>query len=298
MGAKPKRSSQWGKSTIVHILTNPVYLGKIQYKDRATIKKPVNGKLVRIKNDNPEVHFKEGLHEALIDIDTWNKVQDIRKNNLNNRTKVDYSLKNPLSSIIKCGICGYSMHRITAKSRSDIRLYCKHCRKNIGSNIDFVEDKLIEALKNLLNDYKIKIIDKDETDINLLLETNQNQQIKLDNDLNQLNIQLNNLYDLLEQGVYTKELFLERLDILKNKIEEINNEKNSLKEEYNNIIKSKNNKEILIPKIEKVIDTYDTTNNFEFKNKLLKSVLQKVEYTKINPVDKYDFKLKLYPKLR
>ena len=34
------------------------------------------------------------------------------------------------------------------------------------------------------------------------------------------------------------------------------------------------------------------------KNELLKSVLEKVEYTKITPKDKDDFKLKLFPKIQ
>lgn len=64
-----------------------------------------------------------------------------------------------------------------------------------------------------------------------------------------------------------------------------------------NILKSKNNKEILVPKIENVIDSYYETDNIELKNRLLKSVLEKVTYTKINPKSKDDFKLTLYPKI-
>ena len=57
------------------------------------------------------------------------------------------------------------------------------------------------------------------------------------------------------------------------------------------------NKQILIPKIEKVIEQYYQTDNIDLKNKLLKSVLQRVDYIKVNPKNKDDFKLKLFPKL-
>ena len=297
MGIKPKRSSEWGKSSITHILTNPVYIGKIRYVDKATIKKVVNGKIVRAKNDNPEIHFLDGIHEPIINMQIWNKVQDIRNNNLSNRAKVDYTIKNPLSSILKCGICGKTMQRVTYSSRNDIRICCKHCKENIGSNIYYVEEKLIDSLKLLLNDYKIKLISKDNSDIELMLNTNKNNKIELQNELNKISLQLNNLYDLLEQGIYSKEIFTERLNILNSKSSELNKEIQILELEYKKLSDSKNNKEILIPKIESVIESYYDTDNAELKNKLLKSVLKKVEYKKINPKNKDDFQLKLFTKL-
>ena len=109
--------------------------------------------------------------------------------------------------------------------------------------------------------------------------------------------QLNKTYDLLEQDVYTKEIFLERSNYLKQQIADIKEHIRKIENENECIIERKNNKEILIPKIEKVIDTYYETENTELKNKLLKSILEKVEYLKINPKNKDDFKLKLYPKI-
>lgn len=297
MGVKPKRSSEWGKSTITHILTNPVYIGKIKYADKSTVKKVVNGKVVRVKNDNPDIHFLDGIHEPIISTHVWDKVQNIRHNNLSSHTKIDYTIKNAMSSILKCGICGRAMKRVTYSSRNDARICCRHCKENIGSNINYVEEKLMDSLKLLLNDYKIKLISRDNSDIELMLNTNKNNKIELQNELNKISLQLNNLYDLLEQGIYSKEVFAERLNILNTKSSEINKEIQILESEYKKLSNTKNNKEILVPKIENVILSYYETNDIELKNKLLKSVLQKVEYIKINPKNKDDFQLKLFPKL-
>lgn len=38
LGYKPRRGNSFAKSTITNILTNPVYIGKIKYTDKATIK--------------------------------------------------------------------------------------------------------------------------------------------------------------------------------------------------------------------------------------------------------------------
>jgi len=298
LGFKPHRSNKFTKSSISHILTNPVYIGKIKYTDKATIKKVVNGNILRVKNENKNVIYVDGLHEPLIDLNMWNKVQNIRNNNLISRTKIDYTLKNPMASILKCGICGKSLSRITYSNRNDVRICCRHCKDNVGSNIDFVEEKLLEALKSLLEDYKIKLLNNDNSDVETLLKINENSILTYKSELEKMKLQLNSTYDLLEQGIYSKDIFIERSNLLKQQIKDISNNIKKLETERSDIIARKNNKELLIPKIEMVIDSYYETNDIKMKNELLKSVLQKVEYKKITPINKDDFKLKLFPKIQ
>lgn len=298
LGFKPHRGIEFRKSTLAHILTNPVYIGKIKYTDKATVKKVVNGNIVRVKNENKNIIYVDGLHEPLIDLDTWNKVQNIRNNNLINRTKVDYTLKNPMASILKCGLCGKTLSRITYSNRNDVRICCRKCKKNIGSNIDYVEDKLLQSLKLLLTDYKIKLLNNDNSDIDILLKINKESILNCESELEKLKFQLNKAYDLLEQEVYTKDIFNERSNLLKQQINESESNIKKLETEKISISKKKNNKEILIPKIEKVIDCYNKTNDIKEKNELLKSILEKVEYIKVNPKNKDDFNLKLFPKIQ
>lgn len=298
LGFKPRRSNKFTKSSISHILTNPVYIGKIKYTDKATVKKVLDGNVIRVKNDNKNIIYVDGLHDPIIDIDTWNKVQNIRNNNLIARTKVDYTLKNPMASILKCGFCNRALSRITYSNRNDVRLYCRHCKNNIGSNIDIVEEKLLQSLKLLLKDYKLKLLDNDNRDIENLLKINDNSILNYNTELEKLRLQLNKTYDLLEQGIYTKEVFIERSNFLNQYIQEINDNITSLEREKKKFLTRKNNKEILIPKIEKVIESYYETDNIQIKNELLKSVLEKIEYKKITPLNKDDFKLKLFPKIQ
>ena len=297
LGFKPRRGTFFAKSTLAHILTNPVYIGKIKYTDRATTKKVVDGKILRVRNENKNIIYVDGLHEPIIDLNTWNLVQNIRKNNLIDKTKVNTTLKNPMSSILKCGLCGRTLERVTYSNRNDVRILCRRCKENVGSNIEIVEEKLILSLQILLDKYKIELINNDNSDIDELLTINQQS---IDNYLIELEKnkkQLNKTYDLLEQEIYTKEIFVERSNTLKAQIKEINSNIEILKEEKKKILKRKNNKEILVPKIENVIDSYYQTDNIELKNKLLKSVLEKVTYSKVDPQSKDDFKLTLYPKI-
>ena len=293
----PIKSKYWNPSTIRSILSNPVYIGKIKYTDKKTIKKVVNGNLIRIKSDRAETILIDGLHDSIIDIDTWNKAQYIRKNMLVSSNKVDTEIKNPMAGIIKCAICGRSLERVSDTRRHDVRLHCRICKENVGSKIEIVEDKLFNSLKLLLNDYKLKLINNDTSDIELLLNINTNSISTLESEIEKTHTQLNNTYDLLEQGIYTKEVFIERSNLLKLKINDLNMQHDELLSEKKKIENNKSRKEILIPKIENVIDTYYETNNILYKNKLLKSVLQKVEYSKVNPSSPDDFQLILYPKL-
>lgn len=289
-----------GDIVIVHS-QNDIESGQIGIvllnNDEATTKKVVNGNIIRVKNPNNNLITVDGMHEPIISLDLWNKVQSVRKSNLINKERVDYSLKNPMSNIVKCGICGRAMQRITYVGRNDVRLCCRRCKENVGSNINFVEDKLLQSLTALLKEYKIKLLKNDNSDNDLLLKANEQSINKNLSELEKANLQLNNLYDLLEQGIYTKELFLQRMQLAKDKISSLQDTINELNEEKEKILNAKNNKEIIIPKIENVIDTYYETDDIELKNKLLKSVLYKVDYLKINPKDKDDFKLILYPKL-
>ena len=297
MGIVPRRSNTWGKSTIGHILTNPVYIGKIKYTDKATIKKVVNGEVIRVKNENAKIIYVDGLHKPIIDNKIFNKVQEIKKNNLSSRVKVDYSIKNPMASILRCGICGRTMHRITYNTRNDVRICCKNCHKNVGTNIKYVEDKLIKSLELLLHNYKLQLSEENNSNTQLQLEINLQSQENINHEIIKINSQINKTYDLLEQGIYDKNIFFERMNTLKSKLDELDTHLKNLLLEKEKIEKETNNKKFIVPKIENVINTYYSTDDINLKNKLLKSVLQKVEYTKVNPKDKDDFKLVLFPKL-
>ena len=296
LGYKPKRGEKFANSSISYILTNPIYIGKIKYEDKATTKRMIDGKIVRIKNPDKEVIYVDGIHKPIIDLDTWNKVQSIRKNNLTTRAKVDYTIKNPMASILKCAICGRAMSRNVDSRRNDIRICCRNCR-NIGTNIDIVEKKLLQALDLLLKDYKLKLVNNDNSDFENQLEINNIAVQNCKSELDKLSFQLNNTYDLLEQGIYSNEIFINRSTLLRKQINELNEKIKDLEKQRDKIISSQKNKEIIIPQIKKVLDTYYKTDSAKLKNQLLKSVLEKVEYLKENPKNPEDFTLKLYPKL-
>ena len=82
------------------MLSNPIYIGKIKHKDQ----------------------IYEGRHPAIIDMDTWNKVRAIMKENTINRGAITRKkTKAILMGFLKYGDCGC----VSAKSTPPIcRGYC------------------------------------------------------------------------------------------------------------------------------------------------------------------------------
>ena len=77
-------------------------------------------------------------------------------------------------------------------------------------------------------------------------------------------------------------------------------------EEYNSILQKnleiQNQKEIMIPKLENIIDLYYNLETAEDKNILLKSIISKVTYLKTEKAikknsDPTNFELHIYPKI-
>ena len=300
LGLKPpQQGKKWYKSTLQTILCNIVYAGKIQYIDKRNLKKrDPNGKIIYVKNPNPDIYIVNGLHDAIVPEEMYNKAQAIYKSHqlADTRTKDQFELKNPLTTIIKCKICGTSLKRFySEKSLSAIeRIGCKnHCVST--SHLADVEQKVFDSLKIILNEYKLDINKSTKNiEINGIINNIDNQIEQLKQELEKANLQKGKLYDFLEQGIYDKDTFFMRSQALATKIAEINTRINDLDEMKEKQIGFKNKQENLIPNIEKVIETYPLAT-IEQKNKLLKSCIEKIDYYKPAKKRKADFEITIYP---
>ncbi len=294
----PPKQEIWYKTTLQRILNNITYTGKIQYTDNKYLKRRNElGKVVYTKNPNPDIYIVDGLHEAIISEEIFNKAQSIYKSHQlsDTRTKEQFELKNPLSGLIKCQVCGATLKRKTNGNASYVGLRCsKH--HVASSHLDLVEKKVYESLQILLNNYEIDLKSSEtNNEIETLISNSEKQIHLLNEELQKTYSQKEKLYDFLEQEIYDKNTFLKRSQLLANKILDIKNkisELEALKSDYTTL---KTRKENYIPVVKKVIETYPHANIMQ-KNKLLKSCLKKIEYyKKTNSRNKDDFTIKLFP---
>lgn len=300
LNISPTYNDKWYPTSVSTILDKEVYIGKIKYYNNKYIKKVVNGNLVKVRNPNPEVIIVNGLHEPIITEEMWNKAQQVKREHLceSLRTKKGYEAKNAFARILVCKSCGKVLKRkVHAERENSIRLYCNYCDKNISSSYYIIEEKILLALKELLSEYKLTYKNTTVDDSLLLLENINKSIEKIENDIRTSEKQKSKLYDLLEQGIYDNNTFLNRSKNLAERLQELNLKLVELSNKKDYILNLKNKKENLIPKIQNVIDTYYETNDITSKNKLLRSVLEKITYYKEKGNKPDEFEIILYPKL-
>ncbi|WP_304944000.1 recombinase family protein [Vallitalea guaymasensis] len=302
----PVKSKIWVESSIRDILKNPVYIGKIRWNSRPTVKKIVDGKIVksRPRTKKDDWILVNGLHEPIIDNTTFELAQKRLSENSKAPIPSKYNIKNPLAGIAICGMCGRKMVRRSYTNSTPDYLICKisSCN-NISCELSVVEEKLIECLRTWLINYKldVKSFKHDKSNSNLQHEITEKSIKKLDEELMTLIKQSNTLHDLLEQGVYSVDKFLERSKIITDKISQVKITKNELLDVLNQNTVHNKNQVTLIPKIERILEIYGNLTNPAEKNELLKEVIDKVIYTKTvngrwhGKPD--DFNLVIYPKL-
>ena len=304
LGLKPRKTKRWSISSVKDILSNPVYIGKIRWGARKQVTNTINGKKVKSRPRNKDNIFEyDGIHEPLIDQETWNIVQNKRTKNTPAVTHNNI-IKNPLAGIVYCAKCGKPMQRkpYTSKSKEPILMCSNPNCDNISSKLKIVEDQIIEALKIWLKNYKIdfKKLNKMKKSSRILTDKDMLKQMA--NNLLKEKNRINRIYELYENGDYNKAEFNERLTSAKANIKEIKGQMESLKKKIEHQEISIEEKNTIIPETEKVIDLYKKLQTSEEKNELLKTVLKKVTYLKtekaINKTsDPTNFEIHIYPKL-
>ncbi len=302
MNLKPRISNEWTISSVKDILSNPTYIGKIVWNRRKQKKKTQNGHIIISRPRNNNYLIYNGLHEPIIDIKTWELVQRKRKQNTV-KIKHNHQIQNPLVGLVFCDKCGKPMQRRPyTKADKPATLMCPNSKcDNVSSKLYIVENKIIESLKiwleNYIVDYKVK--NNSNTDNDKLIEKSISTTKK---DLKKENAKLDKIYDFLENGIYSKDEFINRSKAIKDNIVNLESKLNKYNELLNKNTKVQNEKETMIPKLKNVIDLYNKLETAEDKNILLKSIIAKVKYLKTKKSIKKDsdptnFELHIYPKI-
>lgn len=288
----------WTYSTISNIITNPVYMGKIRRGWSKQIKSMENGvvkKSIKRAKKYGDYPVFDGMHPALISEEQFLLVQQIREKKAPAaKVKEEFDLKNAFAGLLYCSCCGKRIGRSTtsAKRNKRERVRCVNMRNchNKSADYELVEKEIISALNSWYEGYKVKIdtigYKDDIADCKMRLK-------KLEQEAKKINAQLDNAFNLVEQGVYTLEVFQQRRHKLTTNLEEIQEKQlqvENILQSYEESEASKNN---LIPQTEELLGSYGEMTIQE-RNDLLKAILEKIHYFK---GEDGKIEIDLYPKL-
>ena len=288
----PARKGEWGQTSVVNILTNEVYLGKIRWR-REPVKRVVkDGFLAKTRIINDDYDLYDGRHEPIITQEQWDRVKAAQSKRGHHSTHTTKELKNPFAGILFCGKCGAALKRnVPGKNQGTAPWYrcpTRSCDCRIVK-CHTVEEAIRDAMEDWLDKHIIQISleNKPEVDpVATALEAVQTQ-------LAGLRQQQDNLCGYLEKGVYTIDMFTKRNATLSKEIKKLQTSEAELIRKQETGSKEKQAAMDIIPTTQQILNNYDMLTIAE-KNRLWKLVLKK---TTVYRTPAGELSVHIYPRL-
>lgn len=275
----PNGKTEWTAIQVRQLLESERYIGILRFNTR---QKTADGK--RIPRPENEHIIVYDAHPAIIDIETWNRVQD----RMNNRegitnTKLDFD-PCELAGICVCKKCGHKFIRRAAvkqykKADGSISEYNNEflfCGTTGCTYVKYrkVEEDLLNTLK-YLGELDAKTLQK--TFEHMVVEepkqTKEDITKLVSSRKEELNRRMKFIYEKYEAGIYKDKEFVERRSEIEKEIAEI--EKVGIEETSQNT-ENKIKPEVIKNNITSVLEAYKKANRKEDKNKLLHLVYDHV----------------------
>lgn len=239
-GHKTKRNGEFAVSTVKEILQNPVYIGKIRYNVRQDWSKK------RRNNINANPILSDGIHEPIIDVETWNKVQVILKERSKKHNKV-YDCEFPLTGILKCPVCGAGMtiNRSTAKRKDGTRRINEYYScgnwKNKGTavcnsnsiRVEVADEYVLNKIMDLINNESIlrKVVDNINNNKSIKLKPILQQLEQINKEIEKLTDKKSKNIELFEDGILDKSELSARVKSINDDIEKLKYREQELKQD-------------------------------------------------------------------
>ncbi len=151
MGIKTRLGNKWSRSPILKLLRNYAYTGNLLLQ-RTYRENHITKKCIINQGEKPMYHAT-GTHEAIIDMDTFNRVQEeIRRRAEQFKHKEGQKSQTyPFSGLVRCGRCGKNYVRSGAPAYRTwtCRTRRKEGLKNCGADI-IPEDELFRLTAEVL----------------------------------------------------------------------------------------------------------------------------------------------------
>ncbi|MCI9000021.1 MAG: recombinase family protein [Clostridia bacterium] len=279
-----KTKSKWVQTSIVRMLKNPIYTGRVTNK-----KSEVTDFITGTRKDLPEEEWivVEKPEMRIISDELFNRAQDIllqRSNEFklnNKREKTEYVF----STLIYCKHCGYSFRRVRRKYTEDgkeyIRWVCSgrnsmgvnHCPNTTVIDEEELLNAIKEYLKSIISNKKnfMKAVEKEFEKITKLRENNERSEESLLKEIEKVTSKKQKYMEMFQNEVIN-------IQELKKYTNPLNEDIARLERELKLITSEIKEKDGLEKELSKTISTVDDIlNNKTITNAMLKTIIDVIE---------------------
>ncbi|CAC6975609.1 cassette chromosome recombinase CcrB [Staphylococcus aureus] len=241
-GYVTKKGNPFSISAVTYILSNPFYIGKIQFAKY----KDWNDKRRKGLNDKPVI--AEGKHTPIISQDLWDKVQ-ARKKQVSKKPQVHGKGTNLLTGIIFCEKCGaaYAASNTTNTlkdgTKKRIRYYSCSNFRNKGSKVCSANSVRADVIEKYVMDQILEIVKSDKVLKQVVERVNQENQVDvaaLNHDIaykqqqfDEINTKLKNLIQTIEDNPDLASTLKPTIHQYETQLNDITNQMNQLKQQQN-----------------------------------------------------------------
>lgn len=279
-----KTKSKWVQTSIVRMLKNPIYTGRVTNK-----KSEVTDFITGTRKELPEEEWivVERPEMRIISDELFNRAQEIlaqRSNEFklnNKREKTEYVF----STLIYCKHCGYSFRRIKRKYKEDgpeyIRWVCSgrnsmgvnHCPNTTVIDEEELLNAIKEYLKSIISNKKnfMKAVEKEFEKITKLRESNERSEESLLKEIEKVTTKKQKYMEMFQNEVIN-------IQELKQYTNPLNEDIARLERELKLITSEIKEKDVLEKELTKTIKTVDDIlNNQTITNAMLKTIIDVIE---------------------
>ena len=249
----------------------------LRWNYRKSQKAIVNGKIATSRPKADDYILVKGKHPGCISEDLYYRANSVNSS-MTAPVKRSCRIQNPFAGIVRCSCCGRVMVRkkMSAKQPRDY-LICQYAGcATVAIELEELENAVLEWIRNYIADYKVNNFestdDSEQESLRSIL-------VNLEKEKETTLKQRGSLFDLLEQGIYTKEIFFERSTALEDKIKDFDKKIESVNADIVCLDLSKKNRSTFVPKCQELLNAWDTFDAAD-KNTALKNVIERIDFTK------------------
>lgn len=283
LGYKTKTGKIFDQEGVIYILENPFYIGKVRYNMRES-------SATSTLRDPEEWIVSDSYHSPIIDMDTWNIVQERRSRSKKLMQPHEHPVshtKHWLSGLVKCPICGKSLShkegypRKYPSGKTYVSGECFQClgyMKGLHSESQSISakkltDAVISSLHSVLEnvtDVSFELVRTCESTEDLDKQRYERELSSLDRKMERIREAYMNEIDSLEDYKRNKDMIEKRRSELTTLLDDLNSTECS----------PGNYKEQFLGHVQSVLDIIESDAPNELKATALRGIVRKIVFYK------------------